>query len=95
MADIRDQSGYLPSLDGWRAISIVGVLFCHSPLIQVGRFSDIWLQANGDRGVQMFFAISGILICSRLLREEMKYGAISLRSFYTRRIFRIQPAALM
>ena len=44
--------------------------------------------------MQLFFALSGLLICTRLLREEKRFGYISLRSFYTRRLFRIQPAAL-
>jgi len=48
----------------------------------------------GGRGVSLFFALSGVLICTRLLREEAAHGAISVRSFYTRRLFRIQPAAL-
>lgn len=48
----------------------------------------------GGRGVDLFFALSGFLICGRLLREEARSGGISMRSFYLRRIFRIQPAAL-
>ena len=52
------------------------------------------LHDTGDRGVQLFFALSGFLICTRLLREESTRGAISLRSFYLRRLVRIQPAAL-
>ena len=47
----------------------------------------------GTFGVLLFFAISGFLICTRLLIEEESQGGISLRSFYIRRIFRILPAA--
>jgi peptidoglycan/LPS O-acetylase OafA/YrhL len=43
----------------------------------------------------LFFAISGILICSRLLEEERRFGKISLRGFYIRRVCRIQPAAML
>lgn len=46
-------------------------------------------------GVNLFFAISGLLICSRLLEEEDLNGRISLRGFYIRRAFRILPAAWM
>jgi peptidoglycan/LPS O-acetylase OafA/YrhL len=53
-----------------------------------------WLRVTGYRGVQLFFALSGFLICTRLLREEERFGSISLKSFYVRRVFRIQPAAL-
>jgi peptidoglycan/LPS O-acetylase OafA/YrhL len=85
---------YLPTLDGWRAIAIIWVIESHTRLWSVGRFSSQWIRFHGDRGVQLFFALSGLLICSRLLDEEQRFGAISLRSFYTRRLFRIQPAAL-
>jgi peptidoglycan/LPS O-acetylase OafA/YrhL len=44
--------------------------------------------------VALFFAISGFLICSRLLEEWRAKGTISLRAFYIRRAFRILPPAL-
>jgi peptidoglycan/LPS O-acetylase OafA/YrhL len=87
-------SGYLPTLDGWRTVAILWVLMGHSHVWRYGWFSNEWLFATGGRGVQLFFALSGFLICNRLLREEQRFGGISLRSFYTRRFFRIQPAAL-
>jgi peptidoglycan/LPS O-acetylase OafA/YrhL len=89
-----NRNNYLPSLDGWRAIAIFWVLQGHSALWRVGPFSNAWLRRTDIRGVQLFFALSGFLICTRLLREEGRFGGISLRSFYTRRLFRIQPAAL-
>src|ERR1700750_223135 len=92
---IRKQSSYLPTLDGWRAIAIISVILCHESVLNFGPFSTKWLHDYGDRGVDVFFSISGILICSRLLDEERKNGFISLRSFYLRRIFRILPAALV
>jgi peptidoglycan/LPS O-acetylase OafA/YrhL len=87
------RSGYLPSLDGWRALAIFWVILAHDQL----RLSPYWhrlLSETGDRGVSLFFALSGLLICGRLLREESEAGFISLKGFYLRRIFRIQPAAL-
>jgi len=85
---------YLPSLDGWRAIAIIGVILFHCQVLHWGVLSDAWPHAMGGRGVDLFFALSGFLICGRLLREEARNKGISMRSFYTRRIFRIQPAAL-
>ena len=84
----------MPTLDGWRAISILAVMFTHDSLHQLGIFNTRWLFDYGGRGVDVFFAISGILICSRLLEEESAFGRISLRGFYLRRAFRILPAAL-
>lgn len=42
-------------------------------------------------GVDIFFALSGFLISSLLLREKSRAGRIDLKSFYTRRFFRIVP----
>ena len=76
------------SLDGLRALSILGVLWAHSLL-----WLDMSLPiaAKGSYGVSLFFAISGFLICSLMIRERMKYGSISLRAFYVRRSLRIFP----
>ena len=90
------EQGYIPALDGWRALSIGLVILHHSqvrcsipvlaPLLQS-------LSRAGEVGVELFFSISGLLICSRLLDEESRSGAISVKNFYLRRFFRILPAA--
>jgi len=90
----RKRSSYLPTLDGWRAIAIVIVMLDHSPTLALGPFNSNLFHGMGNFGVQVFFAISGLLICSRLLDEEEKTGTLQIRSFYIRRLFRIQPAAL-
>ena len=97
----RAEGGYLPTLDGWRAVAIVLVLMCHGGLYYFsphGPHPSGRLQTYASRGwigVDIFFAISGFLICTRLLREQQKTGAISLRSFYLRRAFRILPPYLL
>jgi peptidoglycan/LPS O-acetylase OafA/YrhL len=87
------KSGYIPSLDGWRSIAILGVLFAHDSARSIGPVSLSFLHRFGGDGVPLFFAISGILICTRLLEEESRVGRIDLKGFYIRRAFRIQPAA--
>lgn len=47
---------------------------------------------SGGVGVLMFFVLSGFLITWLLLKEDAKYGDISLRDFYVRRTLRIFPA---
>ncbi|HEY3823298.1 MAG TPA: acyltransferase [Bryobacteraceae bacterium] len=85
---------YLPGLDGWRAIAIFAVICSHDPDSHGIGFLNTWrMHQVGWAGVDLFFAISGLLICSRLLEEEQMNGRISLRGFYTRRVFRIFPAA--
>jgi peptidoglycan/LPS O-acetylase OafA/YrhL len=46
---------------------------------------------QGEWGVHIFFAISGFLITTLLLREQKRSGAISIRDFYIRRSLRIWP----
>ena len=89
------RSGYIPTLDGWRTVAVFAVIAYHARPIQLGGVSLQRLQDYGDRGVQLFFAISGLLICSRLLDEQWRHGSISLKGFYLRRLFRIQPAAIV
>lgn len=91
------KTGYLPTLDGWRAIAILAVLVDHavgySPLLHKMR-PVFNLTRIGPNGVSLFFAISGFLICSRLLEEQNVFGRISLRGFYVRRACRILPPAM-
>jgi len=86
---------YIRTLDGWRAIAVLSVMAFHDQQHGIGILNDHWLHEHGTLGVSVFFAISGILICSRLLDEETRYGRISLRAFYIRRGFRILPPALL
>jgi peptidoglycan/LPS O-acetylase OafA/YrhL len=85
--------GRVPTLDGWRALSVVGVILFH------GRFEffesgsiPMKVSARGEIGVELFFAISGFLICGMLLEELRRVGNLDLRRFYIRRSFRILPA---
>ena len=87
-------SGYLPGLDGWRALAILGVLMTHDrPWVVFGHSNAGW-KGYGGYGVFLFFAISGVLICTRILRDEQSQGSFRIRDFYIRRLFRIQPAAI-
>src|SRR5215208_6399295 len=77
---------YQPGLDGLRAIAVIAVLLFHAGVSPVG---------GGFLGVSLFFTLSGFLITTLLLREHATQGAISLRSFWSRRIRRLAPAALV
>jgi peptidoglycan/LPS O-acetylase OafA/YrhL len=76
---------YRPDIDGLRAIAVLLVLFNH-----VG---FPWFS-GGFIGVDVFFVISGYLICSLILKgiDENRF---SLAGFYERRIRRIAPAFLV
>ena len=90
--------GYIPTLDGWRAVAILAVMASHaghSYSAASGRENLFDRIASGTHGVNLFFAISGLLITSRLLEEWDTNGRVSLKRFYTRRAFRILPPALL
>ncbi len=75
--------GYIPGLDGLRAIAVMIVIIAH-----VG-FSHI---IPGGFGVTIFFFISGFLITRLLLAEQDTRGQIKLGAFYIRRLLRLIPA---
>lgn len=75
---------FFPSLDGLRAIAVALVFSVHFG----GTFGAAIL---GRLGVQVFFVLSGFLITTLLLRENVEHQGIDLRRFYVRRVFRIMP----
>lgn len=74
-----------PGLDGLRCLSIVLVMAYHVSGLHSG------FLGRGYLGVSLFFAISGFLITTLLLRERESHGHISLARFYGRRSLRIFP----
>lgn len=92
---MKGKTGYLPGLDGWRALAIFAVMMNHDqPWVLLGH-TNAKLRGYGGWGVYLFFAISGFLICTRILEEETLVGRFHLKSFYIRRLCRIQPAAVL
>ena len=75
--------GYLPALDGVRALAVVAVIVYHA--------NKKWL-GGGFLGVEVFFVISGFLITSLLIAESERDGSISLKQFWMRRARRLLPA---
>ena len=82
-----ERSGVLeriPYLDGWRGLAILGVLLGHF----VGMFGVASKLVNAARlGVELFFALSGMLM-GRLLFVKR----VPIPHFYRRRVSRIFPA---
>ncbi len=100
----RRASNYA-SIDGIRAISIILVLVFHTFFVYqlahpVHDVADIinelgmgWAWAfNGDKGVDVFFVMSGFLISGILFRQIAKSGHMDLKNFYIRRYLRLTPA---
>lgn len=74
---------YISSLDGLRAISIIGVLFYHL---------SFPFAVGGYLGVTVFFVLSGYLITDLLLYEYETTQRINLKQFWIRRFKRLLPA---
>lgn len=77
---------FFSSLDGLRAAAIAAVIWHHA-----GSVSHVGLLGEGNRGVTLFFAISGFLIVTLILRAKEKPAGFSLRTFWGRRALRIFP----
>lgn len=78
--------GYIPGLDGLRALAVTAVLLYHADLP--------WIPA-GFLGVDVFFVISGYLITSLLLNESRRTGTVDFRRFWYRRVRRLLPALFL
>jgi len=77
--------GYIPGLNGIRAISVLIVLIAHMGFEHI---------LPGGFGVTVFFFISGFLITRLLIAENEVKGRIELKQFYIRRFIRLYPALL-
>ncbi len=78
--------GYLPALDGLRALAVMAVLFYHGGVK--------WMP-GGFLGVDVFFVISGYLITSLLLGDFRDFRRIRFGRFYLRRARRLLPALFL
>ncbi len=82
-AESRFTWRHLPALDGLRAAAVVAVLLFHAGHLQ-----------GGFLGVDLFFALSGFLITSLLLRDADR-GGVRLLAFWGRRFRRLLPAVFV
>ncbi|MFN8027680.1 MAG: acyltransferase family protein [Acidimicrobiia bacterium] len=75
--------GYIPALDGLRAVAVIAVLLYHA---------DVPFWKGGFLGVDVFFVISGYLITCLLLADWSNHGNLGLGRFWYRRARRLLPA---
>ncbi|MCB1636938.1 MAG: acyltransferase, partial [Xanthomonadales bacterium] len=73
---------YRPDIDGLRAVAVLAVLIHHWwPSVLPGGFL----------GVDIFFVISGYVITTALLRQDLPGLGDFLLRFYARRVKRLLP----
>jgi peptidoglycan/LPS O-acetylase OafA/YrhL len=80
------ETGYIPSLDGIRAVAVLIVLLSHAGLGHI---------VPGGLGVTVFFFLSGYLITTLITEEFQKYGTIHYGKFFIRRLFRLFPPLII
>ncbi len=78
-----NSAGYMPGLDGMRALAVFAVIAYHL---------DLSWAPGGLLGVSLFFVLSGYLITNILLTQWKHSGSIDLKEFWLRRIRRLFPA---
>ncbi len=81
----RERPGYLPSVDGLRAVAVAMVVAYHA-------FPE-WIP-GGFVGVDVFFVISGFVI-TRASLGDVDAGRFEALRFYARRARRILPATFV
>ncbi len=88
------EMGYLPGLDGIRALAVIGVLLYHADVTGTkgGFFTGF---AGGFLGVDVFFVLSGFLITTLIVEEFARSGRINFGQFYLRRARRLLPALFL
>ncbi|WP_311886762.1 MULTISPECIES: acyltransferase family protein [unclassified Pseudomonas] len=82
--DRKPSIDYRADIDGLRAIAVLLVLIFHGGLA---------FFPSGFIGVDIFFVISGYLTTA-IIMKALNNGTFTFSGFYTRRIWRLQPAVI-
>ena len=98
---------WIPEIDGLRFVAIISVYLFHlsgeiedriTPRILIK--PNLWwlnqIKNNGDRGVILFFVISGMILAVPFARHYLLGAkAVSLRKYYMRRLTRLEPPYIL
>lgn len=80
---MRTSTGHIPYLDGWRGLAILCVYYGHF----VDKAHYWWV---GTFGVQLFFVLSGYLMCNILFIKN-----VALPDFFVSRLVRVFPTFVL
>lgn len=100
---ITTDGSWIRELDGLRFVAIISVVLYHllgevlvksgHPVLMQARY-EVLVRAlgNGDRGVRLFFTISGFVLGLAFGRQHLLGGRrVSLKKYFLRRVTRLEP----
>lgn len=100
---VTNGRAWIPEIDGLRFLAIAGVVLFHIGGELSARSGHIiplehryWLVGlalgNADRGVRLFFVLSGLVLALPFARQYLADGKrVVLSSYYMRRLTRLEP----
>jgi peptidoglycan/LPS O-acetylase OafA/YrhL len=99
---VTSSGRYIPEIDGLRFVAIVSVLFYHLGMMSImgcgfcipfpPTTMGVGAVFHMDRGVPIFFAISGLVLGLPFAEQYISGGRkVRLRSYFLRRITRLEP----
>jgi len=97
---ITTTGNYIPEIDGLRFIAIALVLMCHvgnhvAQFHDRGRDFSVRIFDLGNRGVELFFVISGFVLAMPFIAQRLGAGPrVSIKSYFLRRVTRLEPPYL-
>jgi peptidoglycan/LPS O-acetylase OafA/YrhL len=103
---ITTHGNWIPEIDGLRFVAITATLLVHilgETYLRGGQIFPAEYQYrvaifidHGDRGVLLFFAISGFILAQPFLRQRLLNGQpVSVKAFFRRRLTRLEPPYIL
>ncbi|MHB1744308.1 MAG: acyltransferase family protein [Acidobacteriaceae bacterium] len=98
---ITSDGSWIPEIDGLRFVAISSVVLYHiyaqllmksgQPVAVQARYALLGTAVgNGDRGVRLFFVISGFILGMGFARQHLRLGKpVSLKKYFLRRVTRL------
>jgi peptidoglycan/LPS O-acetylase OafA/YrhL len=104
---ITTDGSWIRELDGLRFVAIASVVLYHilaQLMVKSGHTIDVqdryqWIFTaigNGDRGVRLFFVISGFVLGLQFARHHLQGGKpANLKKYFLRRVTRLEPPYML